>query len=123
MLVYRICSSDEINNIFSDYKFNNVGNYFKNSTLSSHNYKEDKKYMHFFHNKDSILYLSTDNKYLCTYNIPDEVLDKYKGFGNYMDYFNFSSLVTIVEYAIENIEIDFEFLESKAPVGSSARII
>ena len=122
MLVYRVCSGNEIIKLFNDGNFSNVGNFFKKNTLNTHNYKSDKKYLHFFQNIESVIYIETKGRFLCAYDIPNEILEKYKGFGNYMDVFNFSSLVSILEYAIEVDEMDFEYLESIDRIKSCLEI-
>ena len=120
MLVYRVCSGAEIIKLFNDGNFSNVGNFFKKNTLNTHDYKSDKKYLHFFQNIESVIYVETKGKFLCTYDIPNEMLDK--GFGNYMDSVNFRSLVSILEYAIEIDEMDFEYLESIDRINSCLEI-
>ena len=66
MLVYRICKKDEIDNILNNKSFVNVGNNYNYSCINNHNYNENKKYLHFFLNLDSILYLRTlKDRYLC----------------------------------------------------------
>lgn len=118
MLVYRVCSSEEIIKLFNDGNFSNIGNYFNENKLNTHNYNSDKKYLHFFQNIENVIYVETKGRFLCTYDIPNEILEKYKGFGNYLDSFNFSSLVSILEYAIEVDEMDFEYLESIDRINS-----
>ena len=78
MLVYRVCSGAEIIKLFNDGNFSNVGNFFKKNTLNTHDYKSDKKYLHFFQNIESVIYVETKGKFLCTYDIPNEMLEKYK---------------------------------------------
>lgn len=112
MLVYRICKKDEIDMIFNDRNFKNVGKVCKiNDNINTHVYKNNKKYIHFFKNKDSIFYLNTTKEmYVCTYDIPIYLLETHYGVGFYLDKFNFRNLEKVSEYAIENESISFNYL-------------
>ena len=49
MVVYRICKKEEIEHIFNDKNFKNVGKIFEiNKNTNTHLYTADKKYIHFF---------------------------------------------------------------------------
>ena len=112
MIVYRICSKNEIEMIFQEQSFCNVGNFFKtNKNINTHLYQENKKYIHFFKDFDSIFYLNTtSNMFICTYNIPNYLLEEKSGEGFYPDYFNHTSLQKVCEFAIENEYINFNYL-------------
>lgn len=112
MIVYRICKMAELKKIFEDNNFTNVGYNFSNSDLNTHNYNKSSKYLHFFLNKDSIFYLRTlKDRFICVYDIPEYILNRYKGIGYYWDYINYRTLNEVIEYAIENNVIDLKFLK------------
>ena len=112
MVVYRICKKEEIEHIFNDKNFKNVGKTFEiNKNTNTHLYTADKKYIHFFKDKDSIFYLDTcADMYICTYCIPDSLLERHYGVGFYLDRTNFRTLEKVSEYAIENELINFNQL-------------
>lgn len=112
MLVYRICKKDEIDNILNNKSFVNVGNNYNYSCINNHNYNENKKYLHFFLNLDSILYLRTlKDRYLCIYDIDDNILNKNEGLGYYLNYISYSTLDEVIEFRLENKEINFDYLK------------
>lgn len=93
MVVYRLCKDDEYFDIFEYRDFSNLGGYFTPSTLNTHKYLEHTNYMHFFADKSSLFYLSLNQgKYVCIYDIPDEILVLGDGVGYYMDYINFRNM-------------------------------
>lgn len=112
MIVYRICKKEEIKHILNDKNFKNVGKTFEiNENANTHLYINDKKYIHFFKDKDSIFYLGTTaDMYICTYDIPNYLLETHYGIGFYLDKFNFKNLEKVSEYAIENEFINFNQL-------------
>ena len=74
-------------------------------------YVENKKYLHFFEKKDSVLYLDTiKGKYICTYDIPYKLFDEYSGMGYYLDRIKFKTLEQVHEYAIPCNYILFDYL-------------
>lgn len=112
MLVYRLCKKEEINKIFSGFNFSEIGNICEVSNKNNHKYIPNKKYIHFYDKKDSILYLNPlKDEYICTYSIPDDLLNKYKGTGKYLDFIKWENLSEIDEYAIPSELIEFEYLE------------
>lgn len=112
MIVYRVCKNEELQIIFKDNGFTNVGYNFNDSNLNTHQYSKNNKYLHFFLNKDSIFYLRTlKDRYICIYDIPEEILNKYEGMGYYWDYINYKTLNEVVEYAIEISNIRMEYLK------------
>lgn len=113
MIVYRVCKEDEINLIFANKDFLDVGSNFSCSEISTHKYNENKKYLHFFQKKDSILYLGVlKGRYICTYDIPEDILECHRGIGYYYNYFNYRNLNAVEEYAIETDLIKMSFLKS-----------
>lgn len=113
MLVYRICDEEEIKKIVNGISFHDIGYYFTlNPDLNTHQYKSNIKYLHFFESYDSIFYLNvTNGYYICTYNIPNEILDLYSGMGLYLDRLFFKSLEEVPEYAIPSDEVKNNYLE------------
>ena len=112
MIVYRVCKKDEIDNILNNKLFINVGNNFNYSCINNHSYNKDTKYLHFFLNLDSILYLRTlKDRYLCIYDIDDNILNKNEGLGYYLNYISYSTLDEVIEFRLENKEINFDYLK------------
>ena len=101
MIVYRVCSRTELFKILDSRSLDNVGKCFEKNvkTLNNHKYEKDKKYLHFFEKKENIWNLKLHEcDYICTYNIPDEILVSYYGIGYY---YNIESVdFPVVEYAI-----------------------
>lgn len=113
MRVYRISNRVEVATILETENLSLIGRNFKNESKNNHNYLQEKRYVHFFKDEVSILYLSSRIKrYLCTYDIPEEILKKYEGIGYYMDHINFRNQEKVVEYAVPSDEIKFEYLLS-----------
>lgn len=112
MEVFRLCDTGEMEYILKNKNFSNVGQEFEtDSCKNTHKYVKSRKYMHFFENEISLLYLSLfKGKYICVYNIPDEILRKSKGKGFYYDFIYFSKLHELTEYAICSDKIKFEHL-------------
>lgn len=114
MIVYRICDKEEVEQILQDNNFNHVGNYgskYKDKDINTHDYKENEKYLHFFKNKDAICFMSTvEGRCICTYDIPEEILEESVGVGQYWEYLNFRYLVNEEEYAIKTRRLEYDFL-------------
>jgi len=111
MIVYRVCKENEINEIIKNKDFSYIGCNLNNTNLNNHNYEKNQLYLHFFPDKDDIFYLRTlKNRYICTYDIPEEVLEKYKGNGYYWDFLYFHGISIVSEYSIKNTDISFEYL-------------
>ena len=114
MLVYRVCDKSEINNIFNDRNYTNVGKICNiNENLNTYQYEDNKKYIHFFKDFDSIFYVdTTENHFICTYNIPKYLLEQNTGIGFYLDRINLKKQEKVSEYAIENKKINFNYLQN-----------
>ena len=118
MLVYRICDEDEIDSILGKHSFENVGGYGsryikrqKTKNINNHDYNENEKYLHFFKDKGSICYMSTNKgRYICVYDIPKAILNESYGIGKYWECFNFSYLEDVEEYAIKTKYLKFDYL-------------
>jgi len=112
MLVYRLCKEEEIKEILDTRKFKNVGKSFKiNASANTHKYIDKEKYLHFFNKKDDVLYFNTPSGYfICTYDIPYKLLDRFNGIGFYFDRVKFRTLEQVIEYAIPINYISFENL-------------
>ncbi len=113
MKVYRLCRENEVNQILNNQFFDNIGSFYSNFGCNIHNYDKDKRYLHFFKSKASLLYLNTlKNRYICVYDIPNRLLQKYLGKGKYRDLINFAELVEVEEYAIPSKLLKFKYLQS-----------
>ena len=117
MLVYRICGIGETSKILESKSLEvaaRPGTYFiekqQKGNINSHSYHYKKSYLHFFKDLPSIFYLYTGEKCICTYDIPEDILEKYKGQGYYMDYRKFEKIEATDEYAIPVEELSFEYL-------------
>ncbi len=113
MIVYRLCRESEINELLNTKSTTNIGKeYISNPKQNNHNYKDNIKYLHFYKDYDSLFYLYLKpNRYICTYNIPDELLQKYQGTGFYLDRIFLEKLESTTEYAVPNNEISFSYLQ------------
>lgn len=111
MLVYRICSKDEVDIILNkDIEY--VGNSREITNANSHNYKLGVSYMHFFLHKCDILYISCSrDSYICTYDIPYGLLDLYCGVGKYSDNPRFRDRVYAIEFAVPARELKLDYLK------------
>lgn len=113
MLVYRLCKKDEITSILDDGTFANAGGICENdSKRNTHNYEPGKRYVHFFSSITDLLFLFLErNRYICVYDIPEDILEKGKGTGYYLDYVFFEKLCSCEEYAIPVDEMQVPFLK------------
>ena len=119
MLVYRLSRKEEIDNILKNKTLENIGTegktYIKEEkevNLNNHHYEENERYLHFFPNIEYILYINPEkDMYLCYYDIPDEILNKNLGVGEYKDYFILSIPRKIPEYSINIKDLDINYLE------------
>ena len=90
MLVYRYLCDRELRAILCDFK-DHIGSYFNHGDklANTHKYQINTRYLHFFKNKSAIKYIkpyhSKDNRdfYICTFDIPKEILAKGVGKGTY----------------------------------------
>ncbi len=112
MIVYRLCRSGEMESILKNKNFDGVGKLFEmDAKKNNHKYLLGKKYLHFFKSKESLLYLNLSaNRYICTYNIPNQLLIQNAGIGKYLDYKYFEKLQEIEEFAIDTRLLKFEYL-------------
>lgn len=113
MYIYRLCRKDEINKILTDRNFNNVGQCFQiDAKKNDFKYAHDVKYLHFFKDASSLLHLNTSQgRFMCGYDIPDMILTKRAGVGQYRSFLNFKSLVSVPEFAVETDLMKFEYLK------------
>lgn len=90
-----------------DYLFKNFAN--------THDYIPDVRYMHFFKDFSSLYYGLIYGKgfNVCTYDIDDELLSKYKGMGKY---YYFDTKCSLLEYAIPSNMIKFDNLISASEI-------
>ena len=112
MQVFRLCKDKECELILKNRNFEDVGQEFHiNSQKNTHQYLPNVKYMHFFENEISLLYLAGyKENYIFVYDIPDEILKSSKGQGFYLDFINFSSTSEATEYAIDTKQMKFAYM-------------
>ncbi len=116
--VFRICDKAEVDKIFKDMDFKDIGASGKmhkrkpgEATVNNHVYDEDEMYMHFFPKFSDLFYINLEKgKCVCTYDIPEEILDASLGYGEYMDLFTYSIPRKVPEYCINNKLLKFEYL-------------
>ena len=113
MKVFRLCDNYEIETLANFKNPKLLGKTCKiDHKKNTHLYKESVKYMHFFPDEFALLYLSPDKgKHVCVYDIPDEILEKHKGTGNYADFINFEKIHKVTEYAIPSDQIKLDYLK------------
>lgn len=113
MLVYRVAKEEEIKTLLNEESLENVGREcVVNSKLNNHNYLSGKRYLHFYPDYGSIFYTNSgDNRYICTYDIPDDVLEPHKGIGYYLDREYYERLEEVTEYAVEVEYLSFSNLK------------
>ena len=112
MLLYRLCKEEEILKILDTKKITTIGKYCTNThKLNTHVYQRDKKYLHFFLAEYEITNLNSQKgKYICTYDIPKDIVNRYLGFGYYRSNFDLETLKKITECAIPCELISFSNL-------------
>ena len=113
MLVYRICTEEEIQTIFQEMSFEKIGKkYSINDKINTHQYEKDKKYIHFFSNYLDTFFKNSSNKnYICTYDIQEDVLNQFAGTGYYLDRDVYQFTEEVREYAIEADKIHYKDLK------------
>ena len=113
MTIYRLCNKDEAEFILKNGNFKDIGHSCeKDFAKNTHQYIQDKKYMHFFEDELSLLHLyPSKGKMICVYQVPDDILEAAKGKGLYLDFINFENMQKVDEYAIESDKMKFEYLE------------
>ena len=112
MLVYRVCDTEEYNVIMKEHSINNIGDFYNNNSyLSDHRYIPNVRYIHFFEKlADVTLWFSFKGFLICTYDIDEEILKKFKGVGRYNERLGFKGLESANEYAVPSNLVDFECL-------------
>lgn len=113
MKLFRLCNATELNYILEYKNFDTLFRTFlKNSNSNTHNYLPDTKYIHFFREDFNILYLHPkQGRYLCVYDIPDEIAKQCLGLGIYYDYIYFKRKTSSLEYAIDSSKMEYNFLK------------
>lgn len=112
MRVFRLCNKSELEKIAESEDLRLVGKSYKVDPIkNTHQYQEEKRYMHFFEDEMGLLYLSPKKgKYICIYDIPDEVLEKLKGYGNYADFIDLETIRKVTEYAVPSEQVKMSYL-------------
>lgn len=113
MNVFRLCNKDEIDSIIDTKDISTVGKeYTADPIKNNHHYIPGKKYLHFFGNETSLLFLNTSKgNFICVYDIPDDILESSKGIGKYADFITFSKIMEIPEYAIPSEQVKLNSLK------------
>ena len=121
MKVYRLCDEEEFETVMSTKSFQEVGKECKNNRLlSNHNYQPGRKYLHFFKDFGSLFYFYVrEGTYICTCDIPDDILEQYAGIGKYLDQIHMRNYERVTEYAIPSDEMDFSFVSKMERVTES----
>lgn len=115
--VYRYLPNNELIKMING-DIENIGSFYENNTLSNtHNYKPDKKYLHFFKNIKDLdrirrIKVKTDNMYLAEFEIPLITLIKHSGKGAYMPQGYDTDFDTVTEFAIPTKEFQPNFLKN-----------
>lgn len=113
MIVYRVCKKDEFDCIINGTCLDDLGSYynFDTSKLNTHRYVENEYYLHFFKDVGSIIFLGElKDNYLCYYDIPDDMLDLYKGLGFYNQPGVIYRKFNLDEYAIPSRLLSTEYI-------------
>ncbi len=119
MKVYRVCDKEEIDKILNGTDFKDIGapgiRYKKEPgeiDLNTHIYDENEMYMHFFPDFKDLFYLNLEEgRYICLYDIPEEILNEGLGTGEYVDLFTYSIPRMVPEYCIKSRLLKFEYLK------------
>ena len=112
MKLYRIGNSEEKDIIMDNKSFLDVGKYFHDHKMNTFHYG-DSRYMHFFSSKEHLIVFGiSPERYIFTYEIPDEVVSKFQGIGYYYHPYDFNYLNSVEEYAIPSELVCFDYLES-----------
>ena len=121
MKVYRLCELDEIYSILAEKNFESIGKQCEiNKEKNNHKYNANKKYLHFFKDRSSLLYLNTkQGNFICVYDIPDDILKLYTGIDFYLDFINFKNYKSVNEFAIESEQIKFKYIKSIYMINKS----
>ena len=113
MLVYRVCSKSEIIKLINNKSFDEIGSKYENIQNNNHSYIPNIFYMHFFKNKEDIFYLrNTLKRFICTFDIDENLLEEYKGIGKYINKIDVRKDDYVIEYAIPSKLISLINLKS-----------
>ena len=112
MFVYRICDEEEISSIIKNKSLTGIGHFYStNPKKNTHSYYLGVKYLHFYEKYTDVFYLdSSKNCYICTYDIRDDILEKFSGVGYYLDRVFFNYLQEVHEYAVDVSFLSFQNL-------------
>lgn len=111
VLVYRVCSKNEVALILNSTSFDNIGTKEIFGKFDGRQSFRNELHIHFFPSIDNILYMiDGDHKYLCIYDLPLDILEKYKGYGDYC--YNGHYKYNVLEYAVPSREMSFSYLKS-----------
>ncbi len=119
--IYTYAKNGQSRNEFQDYQ-NGIISFPKkeyNHGINTHKYKNDLDYIHFFHfYEEAKEYINgipsmvwDDRSYIAFYDIPDDLLNMYRGFGLYPE--SIHPNIPFLEYAIPFRELDDSFILGK----------
>ncbi len=119
MQVFRVCDKEEIDKILGGVDFRYIGapgEIYKREpgevVVNNHFYEENEMYMHFFPKFGDLFYINLEEgKYICVYDIPEEILNESIGYGEYKDLFTYSLSRKVPEYCINSKKLKFEYIE------------
>lgn len=114
MLVYRVCSKEEVDFILANGDMSLVGNIKQSFNKNTFHYAEHEKYMHFFPIEGNVFLVGQFPKdYICVYDIPENLL--IRGFG----YYRYVARKFILEeFAVQSKYMKAEYLKRvKMPLG------
>jgi hypothetical protein len=120
MIVYRVCEEKEIQSIICNKSLDEVGCTYKSSgRFNNHKYVPNKNYLHFFKEYDGVFYIGVNRgMYICSYDIPDEILERFAGIGYYLDRTFFRKKEMVLEYAIPCELLSIDYLKKVEKVTS-----
>lgn len=112
MKVYRLCRRSELESIVQNKSFSGVGKKYEiNENKNNHKYSPNQKYLHFFKNSESVMYLNTlKGRFIAVYDLPEPLLERRKGLGIYLSFLTFSNPRTVEEYAISTKQLNIKNL-------------
>lgn len=109
MVVYRVCSKEEVDFLLNGGDISLVGSMPEKFRMNIHCYDVNERYMHFFRNEGNVVLVGRfPEDYICVYDIPKSVLRSSIGIGYYTNIF---STWELTEYAIRSKDMNFGYLK------------
>ena len=109
-MVYRLCSQDEVAYLING-DVESLGSFAPATSQHPNNHKyKNEKYLHFFSSKEDALSvlpeLQANKAYLCSFEMQNSFLSKYRGCGYYAPHGYDADYTYIKEYAIPVSQFD-----------------